>query len=66
MVMKRITFSAAPKLIAEAEQIAKAKGTTLELEVRPWLHDLGSGRREPLLLDKEPAKAKSTRKKKSR
>lgn len=44
MAMQKITFSADADLLDRAEQIAKAKGTTLEEEVRQWLDDLGSGK----------------------
>jgi hypothetical protein len=44
MAMQKITFSADADLLDRAEQIAKAKGTTLEEEVRQWLHDFGQGR----------------------
>jgi hypothetical protein len=36
MAMQKITFSADADLLDRAEQIAKAKGTTLEEEVRQW------------------------------
>ena len=42
--MKKITFNADADLLDRAEQIAKAKGTTLEEEVRQWLNDFGEGR----------------------
>jgi hypothetical protein len=44
MAMQEITFSADSDLLDRAEQIAKAKGTTLEEEVRRWLDDFGEGR----------------------
>jgi hypothetical protein len=44
MAMQRITFSADPELLDRAEEIAKAKGTTLEEEVRHWLNDFAEGR----------------------
>jgi hypothetical protein len=44
MEMKKITFSADAELLDRAEQIAKAKGTTFEEEVRQWLSDFGEGR----------------------
>ena len=44
MAMQKITFSADADLLDRAEQIAKAKGTTLEEEVRQWLADFGAGR----------------------
>ncbi len=44
MAMKKITFSADDDLLDRAEQIARAKGTTLEEEVRQWLNDFGEGR----------------------
>jgi hypothetical protein len=44
MAMQRITFSADADLLDRAEQIAKAKGTTLDEEVRQWLDDFGEGR----------------------
>jgi transposase len=44
MAMKKITFSADAALLELAEQIAKEEGTTLEEEVRQWLHDFGAGR----------------------
>ena len=43
MAMQKITFSADADLLDRAEQIAKAKGTTLEEEVRQWLNDFGEG-----------------------
>lgn len=47
MVMKKITFRADAEKLALARQIAEAKGTTLEEEVRQWLKDLGAGRWKP-------------------
>jgi hypothetical protein len=44
MAMQKIRFSADEELLDRAEQIAKAKGTTLEEEVRQWLDDYGSGK----------------------
>jgi hypothetical protein len=44
MPMQKIRFSADADLLDRAEQIAKAKGTTLEEEVRQWLDDFGSGK----------------------
>jgi hypothetical protein len=44
MAMQKITFSADADLLDRAEQIAKAKGTTLEEEVRQWLDDSGEAR----------------------
>jgi hypothetical protein len=44
MAMKKITFSADDDLLDRAEQIARAKGTTLEEEVRQWLSDFGEGK----------------------
>ena len=44
MAMQKITFSADADLLDRAEQIAKAKGTTLEEEVRQRLDDFGEGR----------------------
>ena len=41
MGMRKITFNADADLLDRAEQIAKAKGTTLEEEVRQWLDDFG-------------------------
>ena len=41
MAMQKITFSADADLLDRAEQITKAKGTTLEEEVRQWLDDFG-------------------------
>jgi hypothetical protein len=43
MAMQNIAFSADADLLDRAEQIAKAKGTTLEEEVRQWLDDFGAG-----------------------
>jgi hypothetical protein len=56
MAMQKITFSADAELLDRAEEIAKAKGTTLEEEVRKWLNDFGEGRwKLPL---REPKKRK--------
>jgi len=44
VALKKITFNADADLLDRAEQIAKAKGTTLEEEVRQWLNDFGEGR----------------------
>jgi hypothetical protein len=44
MAMQKITFRADADLLDRAEQIAKAKGTTLEEEVRQWPDDFGEGR----------------------
>ena len=57
MAMQRITFSADARLLDRAEQIAKAKGTTLEKEVRQWLDDFGAGRWK--LPPREPRKRKA-------
>jgi hypothetical protein len=57
MAMQKITFSASAELLDRAEQIAKAKGTTLEEEVRQWLHDYGARRWR--LAPQEPKKWKS-------
>lgn len=56
MAMQKITFSADADLLDRAEQIAKAKGTTLEEEVRQWLNDFGEGRWK--LPPREPKKRK--------
>jgi hypothetical protein len=56
MAMKEITFSAEDDLLDRAEQIARAKGTTLEQEVRQWLSDFGEGRWT--LPPREPKKRK--------
>ena len=42
--MQKITFSAEADLLDRAKQMAKAKGTTLEEEVRQWPDDFGEGR----------------------
>ena len=57
MAMQKIRFSADEELLDRAEQIAKAKGTTLEEEVRQWLDDYGSGKWK--LPPQEPKKRKS-------
>ena len=57
MAMQRITFSADADLLDRAEQIAKAKGTTLEEEVRQCLDDFGEGRWK--LPPREPRKRKA-------
>jgi hypothetical protein len=57
MAMQKITFSADSDLLDRAEQIAKAKGTTLEEEVRQWLDDFGEGRWK--LPAREPRKRKT-------
>jgi hypothetical protein len=44
MAMKKITFRADDELLDRAEQVARAKGTTLEEEVGQWLNDFGKGR----------------------
>jgi hypothetical protein len=44
MAMIEITFSADAELVDRAEQIAKEIGTTLENEIRQWLHDFSPGR----------------------
>ena len=41
--MRKITFSADADLLDRAKQMAEAKGTTLEEEVRQWLDDFGEG-----------------------
>ncbi len=56
MAMQKITFSADAELLELAEQIAKEKGTTLEEEVRQWLHDFGEGKWK--LPPREPKKRK--------
>lgn len=56
MAMQKITFSADAELLDRAEEIAKAKGTTLEAEVRQWLNDFGEGRWK--LPPREPKKRK--------
>jgi hypothetical protein len=42
MVTKKPRLMRTRILLDWAEQIARAKGTTLEEEVWPWLNDLGS------------------------
>ena len=57
MAMQKITFRADADLLDRAEQIAKAKGTTLEEEVRQRLDDFGEGRWK--LQCREPRKRKA-------
>ena len=57
MAMQKITFRAEADLLDRAEQIAKAKGATLEQEVRQWLDDFGEGRWK--LQAREPRKRKT-------
>ena len=59
MAMKKITFSADADLVDRAEQIAKAKGTTFEEEVRRWLDDFGQGRWK--LPSREPKKGQASK-----
>jgi hypothetical protein len=59
MAMQKITFRADADLLDRAEQIAKAKGTTLEEEVRQWLGDLGSGKWKPTGPIRERRKSKT-------
>lgn len=63
MAMQKITFSADAELLDRAEEIAKAKGTTLEEEVRQWLNDFGEGRWK--LPPREPKKKKKRKARKS-
>ena len=56
MAMQKITLSADADLLDRAEQIAKAKGTTLEEEARQWLDDFGDGRWK--LPPREPRKGR--------
>ncbi len=57
MAMQKITFRANADLLDRAEQIAKAKGTTLEAEARQWLDDFGEGRGK--IPPREPGKRKA-------
>ena len=41
--MQKIALRADADRLDRAERIAKAKGTTLEEEVRQWLDDFGEG-----------------------
>jgi hypothetical protein len=62
MVMKKITFNADAELLERAEQIAKAKGTTFEEEVRQWLNGLGDGKWKPTPGEPKKRKARKSAK----
>ena len=60
MPMQKIRFSADADLLDRAEQIAKAKGTTLEEEVRLWLDAFGERRWKLPLREQRTRKARKS------